>query len=81
LLAETDDAFEILTVEHYSFWTTEAKEPLQSLLLTFALPGWVIARTFCLGLLQKHCFMLGWLALRFCCDIIFWKYPHKKVKV
>jgi len=24
-----------------------------------------------LGLLQKYCFMLGWLALRFCCGIIF----------
>jgi len=37
----------------------------------FALSGWLTARKFCLGLLQKHCFILGWLALRFCYDIIF----------
>jgi len=71
LLAETDDAFEILTVECCTSCTTESKEPLHSLLLAFALSGWLTARNFCLGLLQKNCLILGWLALRFCCDTIF----------
>jgi len=44
-----------------------------------ALSGGVTARY--LDLLQKHCFVLGCLALRFCSDIIFWKYPHKKVEM
>ena len=79
LLAETDDAFEILTIECCISCITESKEPLNSLLLVFALSGWLTARNFCLGLLQKCCFILGWLALRFCCDIIFWKYPRKKL--
>jgi len=41
------------------------------MLLAFALSGWLTARNFCLGLLQKYYFILGWLALRFCCDFIF----------
>ena len=41
LLAETDDAFEILTVECCTSCTTESKEPfVHSLLLGFALFGW-----------------------------------------
>jgi len=79
LLAETNHAFEILTVECCTSRTTESKEPLHSLLLAFALSDWLIAIIFCLGLLQKYCFILGWRALRFCCDNIFWKYPHKKI--
>ena len=80
LLTDTDDAFEILiTVKCCSSCTTELKEPLHSLLLAFAVSGWLTAIHFCLGLLQKYCFILGWLALRLCCDIIFWKCPHKKV--
>jgi len=71
LLAETDDAFEILAVECCYSCTTESKEPLHSLLLAFALSGWLTARDFSLGVLQKYCFNLGWLALRFCCDIFF----------
>ena len=79
LLAETDDAFEIITVECYTSCATESKEPLHSLLLAFGLSGWQTARKFCLGLLQKYYFIHGWLALCFRCDIIFWKYQHKKV--
>ena len=30
-------------------------------------------------LTTKYCFFLVWLALCFRCDIIFWKYQHKKV--
>jgi len=47
-------------VECCASCTTESKELLQSLLLAFALSGWPTARTFCLGLLQKYCFMPGW---------------------
>jgi len=68
-------------VECCTSCTTESKEPLRSLLLAFALSGWLTARHFCLGLLQKYFFILGWLALRFCYDIIFWKYPYKKANV
>jgi len=71
VLAETDEAFEILTVERCTSCTTELKEPLHSFLLALALSGWLTVRNFYLGLLQKYCFILGWLALRFCCDIIF----------
>jgi len=46
LLAETDDAFEILTDECCSSCTTESKEPLQSVLLAFALSCWVTAINF-----------------------------------
>jgi len=70
-LAETDDAFEILAAECCSSCTTESKEPLHYLLLAFALSGWLTARNLCLGLLQKFFFILGWRALRLCCDIIF----------
>jgi len=47
LLAENDDAFEILTVECFSSVSscmTESKEPLQSLLLAFAISGWLTVR-------------------------------------
>jgi len=77
LLAETNEALEILTVEFCTSCTTESIKRLHSLLLTFALSGWLTTRNFCLGLLQKYCFILGWLTLRFCCDTIFWNYPHK----
>jgi len=53
LLAETDDAFEILTVECCTSCTTESKEPLDSQLLAFALSGWLTAKNLSLGLLQK----------------------------
>ena len=49
LLAENDDAFEILTVEccySVSSCMTESKEPFQSLLLAFALSGWLTVRNF-----------------------------------
>jgi len=49
LLAETDDAFEILTVECCTSCTTESKEPLHSLLLAFALSGWPTAGNVSLG--------------------------------
>jgi len=78
LLAETNDVFEIITVECYTSCTTESKAPLHSLLLAFGLSGWQTARRICLGLLQKYSFIIGWLALSFRCDIIFWKYPTKK---
>ena len=80
LFSQTDDAFEIITVECCTSYTTQQnREPLHSLLLAFGLSGWQTARNFCLGLLQKYCFILGWLALYSRCNIIFWKYPHKKV--
>jgi len=47
--------------------------------VSFAFSSWITARHFYLGSLHKYCFILGWLAWRFWCDIIFWKYPHKKV--
>ena len=60
LLVENDDAFAILTVECCTSCITESKEPfLHSLLLWFALFGWLTAKKFCLGLLQKYCFLLG----------------------
>jgi len=70
MLAETDDTFEILTVECCASCTTESKEFLQSWLLVLALSGWLTARNFCLGLLQKYRIILGCLALRFCYYII-----------
>jgi len=70
MLAETDHTYEILAVECCASCTTESKEFLQSWLLVLALSGWLTARKFCLGLLQKYCIILGWLILRFCYDII-----------
>ena len=48
LSAETDDVFEILTVECCTgtSCTTESKESLHSLLLAFALSDWLTARNF-----------------------------------
>jgi len=46
LLAETDDACEILKVECCTSCTTESKEPLHSLLLAFAPSGWLTANVF-----------------------------------
>ena len=65
LLAETNEALEILTVEFCTSCTTESIKRLHSLLLTFALSGWLTTRNFCLGLLQKYCFILGWLTYVF----------------
>ena len=38
-------------------------------------------RNFCSSLLQKHCCLRGWLALQFCCDIIFWKYTQESKQI
>jgi len=43
LLCETDDAFKILRVQRRSSCTTQLKESLPSLLLAFALSGWLTA--------------------------------------
>jgi len=53
LLAETDDAFEILTIECCISCITESKEPLHSLLLAFAFSGWLTARHFLFRLITK----------------------------
>ena len=58
LLAETDDAFEIITVECYTSCATESKEPLHSLLLAFALSGWPTAGNVSLGWLQNTALFL-----------------------
>ena len=80
LLAETDDAVEILTVECCSSFTRESKEP--SVTAAGVCTFWLaISKKILLSLLKKYCLMLGWLALHFCRDIIFWYYPHKKVNV
>jgi len=61
LLAETDNAFDILTAECCTSCTTESKEPLPSLLLALALSGWLTA-IFCLGLLQNYSLLYSWMA-------------------
>jgi len=61
LLAETDDAFEILTVECYTSCTTESKEPLHSLLLGFTLSGLAYSKKFLFRVTTKI-LLSSWMA-------------------